>query len=279
MQRPMLRLVSFCLAVVFAQSTGSVFAGLTLYDDSVSQKPAEQPWLNYADDSLITSGTATETVVPGVGVRLVTDNSVSAGYSNYQVDGTLKNAAFPSLDRATGYWLDFELKVNSESHSGSDNRAGFSVIALSSDRKGIELGFWEDRIWAQADDPLFTKSEESFFDTTADEVSYRLFIQDDTYDLYGEGSLLLSGQLRDYTAFGNAPYIIPNFIFFGDNTSSAQADVILGQIAVSSVPEPATFGMTVVFLLGILGRPLLRRTHQSSVPTAQAAKDHEERLA
>ena len=35
------------------------------------------------------------------------------------------------------------------------HRAGFSVIVITSDGiTGIELGFWENEIWAQADDPL-----------------------------------------------------------------------------------------------------------------------------
>ncbi len=44
------------------------------------------------------------------------------------------------MDRTTGYTLSFDLQVGSESHVSND-RAGFSVIALSSDLQGIELGF------------------------------------------------------------------------------------------------------------------------------------------
>src|SRR4051812_35382877 len=64
--------------------------------------------------------------------------------------------ALPALDRAAGYALRCSVQIVSESHADSDKdgdgvggRAGFSVIVLSSDPKGIELGFWEDQIWAQ----------------------------------------------------------------------------------------------------------------------------------
>jgi len=52
--------------------------------------------------------------------------------------------------------LSFTVQVVEEYHADSDkdgdgvgDRAGFSVIALSSDAQGIEVGFWKDQIWAQ----------------------------------------------------------------------------------------------------------------------------------
>lgn len=219
----------------------SAAAGILLYDDSTSQRPGDQAWLAYASDGFLTGGTATQTIVPGVGVTLATDDAVSAGYSNRTPFGLLKNAAFPELNRSQGFAVDFQLRVNSESHN-SPNRAGFSVILLSSDSRGIELGFWEDQIWAQADSPLFTHAESVSFNTTTAEVAYQLTVQGNSYFLAGNNSLLLTGGLRDYSSFGS-PYSLPNFLFLGDNTSSAGANVTLGSISLSAVPEPAVRGL------------------------------------
>ena len=65
-----------------------------------------------------------------------------------------KNQLMPQLDRTAGYTVRFTAQVQEELHN-NNNRAGFSVIVLSSDLKGIELGFWEDQVWAQADMPRF----------------------------------------------------------------------------------------------------------------------------
>lgn len=129
-----------------------------------------------------------------------------------------------TLDRQTGFTLNFTTQVVSETHLNQD-RAGLSVIALSNDKLGIELGFWPNRVWAQeggAEPNLFTQAEGVTLDTTA-VTTYTLFIHGSRYTLNANGNLILSGPLRDYTAFDGIfdPYETPNFIFFGDDTSSA----------------------------------------------------------
>lgn len=49
-------------------------------------------------------------------------------------------------------------RLAQETHNRPE-RAGFSVILLGADRRGIELGFWRDQVFAQADQPLFTRGE------------------------------------------------------------------------------------------------------------------------
>lgn len=155
----------------------------------------------------------------------------------------------PPLNRLAGYSLGFSVQIVSEMHGWSDkngdgigDRAGFSVIVLSSDGLGIELGFWQDEVWAQeegsAEPPegtLFTHGEGVQLDTTAGLISYLLVVQADSYHLYGAGRPLLDGRLRDYRAFDGPvnPYRTPNFVFLGDDTSSAQAVVRLGDIALT----------------------------------------------
>jgi hypothetical protein len=49
-------------------------------------------------------------------------------------------------------------------------------FVMSSDKRGIELGFWIDEIWAQegGTSQPFTHAEGATFTTTADLISYRL---------------------------------------------------------------------------------------------------------
>ena len=75
---------------------------------------------------------------------------------------------YPPLDRFSGYQVLFTVQVVSETHV-NPNRAGFSLLVESSDKRGIELGFWGDEIWAQEGGTLqpFTHAEGAVFTTTA----------------------------------------------------------------------------------------------------------------
>ena len=133
----------------------------------------------------------------------------------------------------------------------------FSVIALSNDASplGIELGFWTNQVWAQ--NAGFTHGESTLttnlmspFDTTASLINYRLEIQGTAYELLANNVEILNGALRDYTSFSGGPpgnpgfpYDQPNFTFFGDDTSSADADVQIASFNVVPVPEPAAWAI------------------------------------
>ncbi|WP_254565051.1 hypothetical protein [Oscillatoria sp. HE19RPO] len=169
----------------------------------------------------------------------------------------------PLLDRNTGYTINFTSQILTENHntlSADKNgdalldRAGFSLIAISSDgQKGIEIGFWDDKIWVQeegdAEPPpntntLFTHTlnpaETVGFDTQTNPVNYQLEVLGDTYQLFANGNPVISGQLRDYTNASlpsflpENPYTTPNFIFFGDNTPSASANFNLSAVSVTT---------------------------------------------
>ncbi|NJR49356.1 MAG: hypothetical protein HC780_07050 [Leptolyngbyaceae cyanobacterium CSU_1_3] len=91
---------------------------------------------------------ATQTVSAGTTTLNTTaNNALQAGYA------ITAPAAF-ALNRTRGYTLGFNVQLLSEDHSSND-RAGFSVIALGSDKRGIELGLWTNStqktgsIWAQ----------------------------------------------------------------------------------------------------------------------------------
>jgi hypothetical protein len=247
------RLSLFVLLALPAFSTTVV-----LYDAAVPSLPGAQGWLVYGSNAGLVGGSAAQSLVAG-GTRLVTDTNAtpgnaSAGFANrLPVVNTLVNAAFPVLDRASGYSLNFSLLVNSEAHQ-NNNRAGFSVIALSQDGLGIELGFWANEVWAQSG-AGFTHAEGAAFNTTAQSVAYELRIQGAGYGLFAAGTQILAGALRNYSAFGS-PYNLSSFVFLGDDTSSAGADVVLGNVSVSDVPEPPTF---LALGLGLAGFGLFRR--------------------
>jgi Ca2+-binding RTX toxin-like protein len=264
-----------------------------LYDGGTGKSPEEAesapnaPWLDYQGTTfelnnipIQLGGIATQTVVQD-GVTLKTDDTAYAGYTNHEVVLGLEPQLnprdnFPTLDRNDGYVVSFTNQIISENHNtltadkngdGLADRAGFSVIAISEDKKGIELGFWENRIWAQEDgieEPtsnsegtLFTQAEGVDFDTTTF-VKYDLSVKGDRYTLFADGNAILEGELRDYTAFEPAesqiattfgtvpvtppdPYEKSSFLFFGDNTPTASAEVKLSDISVTTNSDKPSF--------------------------------------
>ena len=216
--------------------------------NSGTETLSDQGWL-YLENPLFNND-ATYTAQNGVTV-LDTTTTISdqAGFFSRLPGAT--NSFHPllqgvELERSAGYTLGFGLQVTNESHSNS-NRAGFSVIVLSSDLMGIELGFWNDEIWAQSDllsdGALFTHAESTGTFDVASLIDYSLSIFTDTYTLFAGSNAILSGALRDYSSFG-LPYSTSNFIFFGDDTSSAQATSSISYVNLTqssaAVPEPGS---------------------------------------
>src|SRR5207247_7957895 len=112
------------------------------------------------------------------------------------------------------------------------DRAGFGVIAVTTDLRAVELVLWPDEVWVQADEPLFTHGEGIAFDTKTAMVTYELRIQGDEYHVSANGAEILSGPLKDYSVFG-PPYSIPSFFFIGDDTTTAAARAEIGRVAVN----------------------------------------------
>lgn len=250
--------LAFALVLLLHADVGR--AAVVLYDGALDTTPDQQGWtyltlpLVGADASQAASGGATT-------LDTTADISEMAGYF---LGGPFGDPALaPVLDRAAGFALSFDVRLDAEAHASAD-RAGFSVIALSSDGLGIELGFWADEVWAQGDDPLFTRAEGAAFDTTAALTRYELLVLGSSYALQADGATLLTGALRDYSAFGGFPdpYETPNLIFLGDNTSSASARVELARVGVASgvvVPEPSSLAILAAGLAVVLARRAGRR--------------------
>ncbi|MEY2911046.1 MAG: Leukotoxin [Cyanobacteriota bacterium] len=213
----------------------------TLYNATLNNLPSTQGW-TYT--SLPNPPGITPIVANGVtNLNTLANSSFYAGFArNDQV-----------LDPTQGYTLSFTAQVLSESrqttanrnNDGKDDRAGFSVILLSGDSTplGIELGFFSNSIWAQeggSDVNLFTQAESVAFDTSTNPVDYQLTVLGNTYTIQAKNTVknaitTLSGSLRNYTSFVGSidPYETPNFIFLGDNTTSAKANINLGSVTLT----------------------------------------------
>lgn len=259
-----------CFALFAVLALTGFVSGATLYDPGVSgQTPDEQNMYYLAVDPAFGAISASMSYTGGYTVLDTSgDVTESAGFYNYDsVLGQSQKVAV-SLDRSgDGFSLRFDARVDSESHVSGD-RAGFSVIALASDGWGIELGFWDDSVWAQNDGlQLFTQGESAAFDTTAAMVTWDLAVVGTSYTLYADDSLVLTGSLRKYeddvdsAAEGNLfdgrhVYFLDNFLFLGDNTSSAGGAVTLGSIETldAAVPEPAAAGLLSIGAMGLLIR-------------------------
>ncbi|MBC1216617.1 putative Ig domain-containing protein, partial [Trichormus variabilis ARAD] len=247
---------------------------IRLYDGSLIGSPTSQGWLKFGASPAITlpilgnvlgvGGTQSQisggtqlnsNTTPASSLAGFTASTGTSGYSNYNgYAPVLFNQSFPALDPVKGFTISFDVKINSETHTSDDNgdgiqdRAGFSVIVVTSDKtKAIELGFWTDEIWAQNASPLFTHSttERAFRNTSTAVTHYNLVVENNTYKLFAPDSStpILSGNLRDYTAFNHTtaapspinslpfdPYETPNFLFLGDNTTSARSSIDLTRV-------------------------------------------------
>ncbi|BAU11563.1 outer membrane secretion protein [Leptolyngbya sp. NIES-3755] len=274
----MKHLLTATLTSTFLLVGSASASALVLYDGTLNSTPDAQSWGRPSpsgSQSLNGGGTLLNTTA---------DFSIRDGYSRTDT----------SLNRSTGFNIRFDLQLLNEFRNSSasnntgtdsiDDRAGLSIIVLSSDTRGIELGFWTNRIWAQEDgvvkaDPVtrsspptsptgtrFSQAEGATFDTQSSLNQYDLTILGNTYALYANGNYslpLLTGRLRDYSpefaAFGVAgvPYVTPNLVFIGDNTTSASGSFQLNQVAYSSTPIP--FAFNPLFGFGVFGLSRLRK--------------------
>ncbi|HEX4054577.1 MAG TPA: PEP-CTERM sorting domain-containing protein [Tepidisphaeraceae bacterium] len=235
----------FALAVMGSAVSPICFGSTTtlLYDGSAGGTPQSQGWLIYAYNPLETAPTTT-TAGGATTLDTTSNYDTMGGYSNTNpISLDFVNSSFPTLNPATGFTVSFDLQINSESHTidstVNSNRAGFSVIVLGDDSKGIELGFWGDDVWAQTDSPLFTHGADVQFNTESSSHDYALSILNGVYTLSADGTAILTGPTQDYTSDGSPPYTLANYIFVGDDTTEAQASATLSSLSVT-VPEPAT---------------------------------------
>lgn len=280
------KIIALTVGLSMLLTTNRSMAGvITLYDGSSNTTPDQynspSPWLSFStfryNGFTFTQSSPIGTQSASGGVTTLdsttnSNNNIYAGYSNYQISSlfpsvTLSqvNSAFPSLDRNAGYKISFTVKINTETNTSDAThpRAGFSVLVLSSDKQGIEIGFRSSEIFSQ---------DNAAFDAIGEQVTgvssllsslntYDLNVSGDSYTLTSDSTTLLNGSLRDYTAatgimnLANVVYNTPNYIFLGDNTTSAQASVDLQSIGLTTntAAVPYEFSPTTGILALIAG--------------------------
>lgn len=222
-----------------------------LYDGNGS--PIDLGWLIYRQFPQFPPFTYAYSGTPTLNTNLGLGGFGYAGYVNhdYNQDGlVLVNAQFPSLNRQSGFEVAFNVAVTTE--SSSRNRAGFSVIVISNDGKGVELGFKRessgDRIFAQADDFQEAEDTSALLLNISIATDYVLSILGDSYTLFADGMEVLNGPLRYYqfdpsNSFPPLPfnpYTTPQFLFLGDDTDRGYATFTLGAISITEKTENST---------------------------------------
>jgi hypothetical protein len=231
---------STALLVVLLAMTSASSADV-LYDGSLGTPPTDQSWVYQTNPD---PADATQTLISG-GIQLDTtlDTADAAGY--FRGDQTLSQQG--------GYALEFDVAINSENHDNL-NRAGFSVLLIRDDLKGVELAFWDDFIFQQNSD--FTAYAASASHDTTTRQSYTLLIEETSWTLSSGGSDIFSGAMLQYDSASHPIYAQPNVIFLGDDTGSADAVISLYQVAL--VPEPVSAALLAVGAAVLLRRRSLR---------------------
>lgn len=262
-------LLAWCVLLSADRVCGEVFDAV-LYDGALqaATPDAYDPqWLNFAGVGVSQEyDDATDATLLDSTILPVSAMSGRGGYSNFDPSQTLVNPAFPRLNHEFGYAVGFSLQLLSESHSRSE-RAGFSLTAVSSDvGASIEIGFQDGRLFAHNADfgTDFVDVNDDLEFLGSGFVDYQLSMMASGFELTANGQSVLSGPLQDYSAYlQNDPllpnvYAIPNFLFLGDNTSSAMAQVNLQRVTLTAaqVPEPASL---LLFVVGAAGCWALRR--------------------
>ena len=253
----LLRTAAIATAFSLVLASRAAAAPIVLYDGTLGGLPSDQG-MAYGN---LPIGTVTPTAGGGV-------TNLNTSLANLLQAGFLALSPF-TLDPAIGYSLQFTAELLSESHTGNALRAGFSVLLIGANpSQGIEIGFQDGRVFAQNDNPLFGDPPADvnalYNPVGAGVVNFDLSVFGTAYTLLASGVPVLSGSLRDYSASG-FPYTVSNFVFLGDDTTSAKANVNLARVALvlsdpaaAPVPEPSTLATLLIGVAG-LGFVRLRR--------------------
>ena len=217
---------------------------VTLFDAANNSLPSNQGWV-------FASVPVTTPSIAGGALSLSTAGAIAtlAGYAR----------ADQSLNTVAGYDLSLlQLTVLSETHNGNTNRAGFSVIAVGSDRtQSLELAFWTNEVWAYSfTGGAFVHGAGLTLNTSAAH-DYTLRVRNNQWSLLVDGATTtLGGALVDYSpaVLLVDPYDFPNTLFFGDDTTSASAAITLKALTLTAVPLPATGWLLGFGLLAFLQR-------------------------
>ena len=218
--------ILFFTEICRAQFSHSSSRQYVLYDAWLGTSPEQQGWVYLTNQ--FQQSTAVRFTENGSHILDTTANQRElAGYF-----GNIQQPIL--LERNQGFSIQLNLQVIEEYHA-SNYRAGFSVIILSNDALGLELAFWENEIWVY--DEQFQRAERFSINTTKQLRLYSIEFLEDEYTIYIDNQIALQGPVRDYSDNPLPPnypaiYSVPNFIFFGNNTSRASSKTLISQIVV-----------------------------------------------
>ncbi len=219
---------------------------VVLYDGEQRSLPEKQGWIYHLTPPLRNQARQLVNTADRA-VNLNTSRNIAdrAGYFIRFPQRDTHPQAPETFDRQHCYRVGFALKLLSEHHTAA-HQAGFSLIALSHDLAGIELGFRTDEIFAQsADLARAEENRELPFRINTEYTDFALEIKEDAYTLSANGQEILAGPLRDYSNAGE-PYTIPNLLFIGDNSETAAASANLRSLWIdtklSDTPPPVDPG-------------------------------------
>ena len=251
--KPLLsRLVVLLVAALVCGPAAAVLSvPVSLYDPAAGL-PAAQGWTTASNPFSPPAGS--DAIVAGPRLQIDTSASDSTQHGHGRGSPVV-------LDTAAGFTIDFQLQVNSETHASGD-RSGFSLLVQGADpSKAVQLSFWEGVVWAS--DAVFAKAESSAHTTTGALQSYSLQVAGNQFTLKaGATPLLTNVPLRDFPTTANpltAVYGFSNYVWLGDNTTSARALVELGAMTVTAVPEPASALLLLGGIAGLAGSVSRRR--------------------
>jgi hypothetical protein len=234
------------LAAVSLVSLTGMARGVVLYDGSLGTAPTTQTpsllFFNIPGGASLTTGPTSATL------NTTFNNGIYSGLSMISP---------VTLDPAVGYTVRVDAKILSSTFT-KDSRAGFSIIAIGSDKRGVEIGFHTNEIYAlkytAVPSPDLVRDEVVSFDTTSAITKYELSVSGTTFTLRADGTSIMTGPTKDYAPFAGAidPYETDNFLWFGDNTTSASGSTEFSRLEVI-VPEPTT-ALSVGLLMSLLRR-------------------------
>lgn len=228
------------LAAVFAVQVSA--EPVILYDGNLPSLPADQGWI-YRLDPPVRNQSRQVPVDRAFNLNTSRNLADRAGYFIRLPQMNSHPQAPEVLNHQQGYRIGFTLRLHSERRAAPNQEAGFSLITLSHDLLGIDLGFGTGEVFARSSE--LERAEENRalpFRIDNQYADFELDMRENEYRLSANGQEILAGSLRNYSDAGE-PYTIPNLLFFGDNAESAGANVNLRRFWIDidpskSVPQP-----------------------------------------
>lgn len=206
-----------------------------LYDGDLRSLPEDQGWI-YQLEPPVRNQSRRVRVDGAFNLNTGRNLADRAGYFIRLPQMETHPQAPEILDRQRGYRIGFTLRILSERRA-APSQAGFSLIALSDDLLGVDLGFGAGEIFARTS--KLERAEENRalpFRIDTQYADFEMDIRENEYRLSANGEEILAGSLRNYSDAGE-PYTVPNLLFFGDNAESAGASVNLRRFWVDTEPS------------------------------------------